>query len=224
MNAVPLEEPESAQYLTNRFETMGKLSRYDAIGDTGHHKKQKITRTNHESTYSKSVTPDKFKPKKSRSVSNRLRDAKRALARASSDDAKSALLNNMERFQQRMEENERMREEKSIAEKNRKFQFLDKKRLEKMLKRAEEDDEKLKLEADLHYIKVFPVGKRYVSLFDDKLSSSKLAEREKMREVAMKDWLIQKEKMIRRSGAHEENIESVNDDDEERDDFFTELA
>src|SRR5690242_12166083 len=111
---------------------MGKLSRYDA-GELPEdkNKRRKKTTIVKKSTETPKLDATGEKPKanqqntlkKSRSISNRIRDLKRLLAKVTDESAKSALTSKLERLNRRFEFKERQDVLKRLSAKNRKLQF-----------------------------------------------------------------------------------------------------
>jgi hypothetical protein len=170
---------------------MGKLSRYDMGENTSgtkkksnkHDKPISTSISERETTKIKHITAAGL-PKKSRSVSNRMRDIKRLLGKVTAADAKEALERKLKSLETRAEENEQEKEQNVAIQKSRQARFLDMKRLQKRLKKAENEEQEQLIRNDIEYIKSFPSGKPYLSLFDSKLSEASKTERDALRRKA----------------------------------------
>jgi hypothetical protein len=168
---------------------MGKASRYDTgVDDSAKAKKQKAKRS--APILSKAAPGGASVVIKTKSASNRLRDAKRALAKlakqedkppAEEEDGHSrALEQKVYGLERKKEKNAKEKADKLAKKKqtgkDRLAMVIEKKKVRRLLKKCKEE-EAPKLQGYLLYIKRFPLlsdGKiSYISLFDDSMDEEK---------------------------------------------------
>jgi len=205
---------------------MGKLSRYDA-GELPEDRKKRRKTSRHAPAPSKHSSTDSARRpakqekrpepgvKKSRSISNRVRDVKRLLAKVTDEEMKRALQSKLERLNRKFELKEKQDVLKKLSEKNRKIQFIDQKKLEKRLKRSKDEEETELIKNDMEYVRTFPKDRRYISLFDSSLDEETKKERDDLRIQAAVARAKRKESETSEAGSDQEGF---------GDDFFKEEA
>lgn len=177
---------------------MGKISRYDVLGDDD--KKSKKHGKPPKADALRKAKPEETKkpsdqPVSSKSSSNKLRDVKRALAKlnkkqgtpeAAEEAHVEALKEKIGLLEKRLQYNTENEAKRTAIKKqsthNRKTTFLESRKLAKLFKKATTDEEKEELLVQMEYVKRFTKytsGKiRYISLFDTKLSDEDKVKRE----------------------------------------------
>lgn len=164
-------------------------------------------------------------PKTKKSPKNRIRDLKRQLGRA--DGEKAAALQEQIDALTACEtaasvERRRVETEKKYATKYHKVKFFERRKIDRKLAQARrEKDAELeeKLLRDLDYVKFYPKGKKYISLFVERDEDPKTPRlREKMRALALEAAAAHSSGRDERSLAEEEDDDAEKDDDE--DDYF----
>jgi hypothetical protein len=127
-------------------------------------------------------------PKKSRALSLQIRDVKRLLDRYKDDESQKNLGERLERLLRRSDHKAQRKLETSDAKRHddqtRKARFLELKKLEKRLKKTEDEDVKALILNDIEYIKTFPRGLPYLSLFTVDLDDEMRGKRDELRKKA----------------------------------------
>jgi hypothetical protein len=181
---------------------MGKLSRYDA-GEIPEDRKK---RTKAPRRVVKKVDEPAV-PKKQRSLSLRIRDVRRLMERYKDEESQKRLSERLSRMLRRSEYKAQQRalrgEEKIIEDKSRKAKIVELKKLETRLKKTSDDEIRNLMLNDIEYIKGYPVGTPYISLFDNALSDAEKSKRDELRKQAA----------LRRMNRADLNAEDDLDDD-----------
>ena len=209
-----------------RRRDMVKLSRYDIRGEVEEKvgkRKRKVSGVPLPQARKQTPAANSAKPK---SLSNRLRDTKRALAKldkagkSSSDAEKKSVLG--EKLSKLTSQKERQNEEQLVKreiERMRKVKFLELKKVQRKLAKVDDSTERRELLVELEYNKNFPSEKPYIPLYSDKISEMQRADQEKLLAKARKRVNTKEEDRVEKE-ADSSDSEGEEDDDEVKDDFF----
>lgn len=198
---------------------MVKLSRYDVGGeieDKVGKRKRRVAATPNQTRKQSSVSG---KPK---SLSNRLRDTKRALAklertRGDVETAKKASLDEkLSKLESAKDRHTAEAQLKKEIEKKRKIKFYELKSIRKKLDKSNVDpEERLVLLAELDYNQSFPANRPYIPLYGDKQTEVERAEQTRL--LAKSRTRVSEDLEEKDDDKQDDNQSATS---EEEDDFF----
>jgi hypothetical protein len=189
---------------------MGKLSRYDG-GDLPDDKRSK-KRSSSATRAVLKKDPAKAAAKKPKPLYSRIRDVRRLMMKFTDEENQKRLQERLDALLQKQsfktERKQEVDELRVRITRSKKARLIEFKKLEKKLKRTEDENTRELLSNDLEYIRSYPKAKEYLPLFDAKISDKDMSERDELR----------KEAALRRMQG--KGTEATGMGDLEEDDFF----